>query len=237
MNARYGQKWQKKAADVSEFLADIGKPVDSLISKYQGTRFVDGADRALVFAEVLSSNPSDDVINYLDNRCTEGLGHFRDSRSGAEYAADLIISWIQEDALLRLLNDAGVVVELDGTDRDREFLSGVQVTTTSDFVVVGTREKRKLEVAYDSTGHWRKSRKFDLRDAKFVRLVSESAIVLGVAVPSREGFVLDLSKELECDVKDVPHHPIYRKPAKAIMGIDRLLVPLAEAIESVKILV
>ena len=220
---------------MADFLAEVGMPVESLILKYEGTKFVDGADRAQVFAEILSSDPSDDVISYLDGRCTEGFGHFRGSRSGAEYAADLIISWIQEDALLSLLDAVGVVLELDGTDRDREFLPGTKVSSTSDFVVVGTQAKRKLEVAYDSTGHWRKKHEFDLRDSKFERLVTESAIVLGVAVPSSEGFVLDFSKDLDCEVKEIPHHFIYRKPAKAIVGVDKLLVPLNDALELVRI--
>jgi hypothetical protein len=190
--------------------------------------------RLRVFTEVLDSNPSTEVIQYLDERCTDGFGHFRGDRSGAEYAADLIISWIQEDALLLKFASMDILIELDGTDKTREFLPGTRVSATSDFVVRGPSGTRKLEVAYDATGHWRKKHNLDLRDSKLPKLQEESALLLGVAIPSAEGFVLDFAGDIGLRVVDVPFHFIYKKPVKSIVGVDSLLEPFDLAIGRIR---
>jgi hypothetical protein len=234
MNLGFRDKWTIKAHNVGRFLDEIGKPIEILVPRYAGTRFVDGVDREQVFSEVLSGRPSQGVVDYLNLRCTDGFGHFRGDRSGAEYAADLIISWIQEDALLSTLEDLGLSIELDGTDRKREFLPGTKVSSTSDFVLATDKKARKLEVAYDSTGHWRRFHKFDLRDAKFQRLLAEKSLLLGIDVLAVEGFVLDFSKKLDLKVQDIPFHFTYKKPAKSINGIDKLLVSISDALTDLK---
>jgi hypothetical protein len=231
---RYREKWRDKARVVSAFLESIGTPAPQLVAKYEGSHFEDGMDRARVFGEILSSFPSADVVDYLDNRCTDGFGHFRGDRSGAEYAADLIISWIQEDAIVAKFGESGLALELDGTDSHRDFLVGTKVSTTSDFVLGSGSSKRKLEVSYDSTGHWRKKHKFDLRDSKFAKLLDEKALILGVAIPSAEAFIIDLSSEVALEVRDVPFHFIYKKPAKSIIKIDTLLRPLEDVLKELR---
>jgi hypothetical protein len=228
---RYGDKWREKALVVSKFLESIGTPASQLVAKYEGSQFEDGMDRARVFSEILSAFPSDEVVDYLDRRCTEGFGHFRGDRSGAEYAADLIISWIQEDAIISKFSENGLALELDGTDSHRDFLPGTRVSTTSDFLFSMGYSKRKLEVSYDSTGHWRTKHKFDLRDSKFSRLLDEKAIILGVAIPSAEAFIIDLSMKFELEVRDIPFHFIYKKPAKSIIGVDSILRPLDDVLK------
>ena len=227
---RYGDQWKKKAQKITEFLSFLDISVERLISEYVGTELFGGRDRAEVFAEIMSSKPSAEVIEYLDKRCTNGFDHFRGGRSGAEYAADLIISWIQEDAILSMLTSSGIAIELDGVDKLRDFLPGAQVKATSDFVVTGFCGKRKLEVAYDLTGYWRSNHKYDLRDSKYQRLINEDALIFGVAVSTVEGFVLDLSSELELKTVAIPFHHIYRKPAHSIIGVDNVLQPLFEAV-------
>ena len=234
---RYSEKWKKKAQEISKFLSVLDIPAESLVSAYAGTELFGGRDRAEVFAEIMSSKPSAETIEYLDKRCTNGFDHFRGGRSGAEYAADLIISWIQEDAILSMLASSGIAIELDGVDKLRDFLPGAQVRATSDFVVTGSYGKRKLEVAYDSTGYWRSNHKYDLRDSKYQRLINEDALIFGIAIQTVEGFLLDLSTDLELKTEAIPFHHIYKKPAYSIVGIDTDLQPLVEAVAKLQLIV
>ena len=229
---QYRDKWRTKASEVVAFMEDIGVSLEELLFQYEGKYFVDGQGKASIFRAVLGAQLNSEQLQYLDDRCGEQYRHFRDSRSGAEYAADLIISWVQEDALLSVLQLTGIVVELDGSDRNRELLEPKEISSASDFLITSGSVSRKLEVAYDSTGYWRKTGTFDLRDAKFDRLKAEKSLLLGVAVSTREAFVIDLINMGAVSVVAIPHHPIYKKPAKALVGIDKLLMPFGMTIRS-----
>jgi len=80
--------------------------------------------------------------------------------------------------------------------------------------LVGTREPRKLELATDYNGHWKKHYKYDLRDSKYEKLCKESALL-----------------------RYTEFHFIYKKPAYPIHGIRDLLIPIPEATEFLKQLV
>ncbi len=231
---QYRDNWRTKASEVVAFMEDIGVSLEELLFQYEGKYFVDGKGKAPIFRAVLGSQPNSEQLQYLDDRCGAQYSHFRDSRSGAEYAADLIISWVQEDALLSAIQLTGIEVELDGNDKYRELLKPNEISSASDFLITSGSVSRKLEVAYDSTGYWRKTGNFDLRDAKFDRLKAEKSLLLGVAVSTREAFVIDLINMGAVSVIAIPHHPIYKKPAKALVGIDKLLMPFGTTIQSLK---
>lgn len=234
INVQYRDEWRSKALDVVAFIEDIGISIEELLTEYKGKYFVDGQEKAPVFRAVLSSRLSEQQLQYLEDRCGKQYSHFRDSRSGAEYAADLIISWVQEDALRGMMTRAGFKVELDGTDKHRELLKPGEISSASDFVINCCSVSRKLELAYDVTGYWRKTGKFDLRDSKYDRLVNEDSIILGVAILTREAFVIDTLKMDGITIVSIPHHPVYKKPSKTILGVDKLLLSLENAVATLK---
>ena len=236
MSVQYRDKWRSKASDIVAFIEDTGISIEELLTQYKGEYFVDGQEKAPVFRAVLGSRLSEQQLQYLDDRCGKQYSHFRDSRSGAEYAADLIISWVQEDALLGIMTRAGLKVELDGTDKHRELLKPGEINSASDFAIKGGAVSRKLELAYDVTGYWRKTGKFDLRDSKFDRLVNENSIIIGVAILTREAFVIDTANMDGISIVSIPLHPVYKKPAKTILGVDKLLSTLENSVENLKLI-
>lgn len=64
---------------------------------YSDEMFLDGESKYLIFNEVLAGAPSDSTVQYLVNKLTDGFGHLRGDRSGAEYGAGLVLGWIVED--------------------------------------------------------------------------------------------------------------------------------------------
>ncbi len=233
---RFSEKYRTKARNLQNCITHLALEEDDLLHKYSDDFFLDGVAKVQIFREILKGEPTSDTIEYLDKRCTEGFGHLRGDRSGAEYGADLILGWIQEDALLSTFERRGLVVELIGEDRNREFLRPGKISSNSDLLVSWRAQSRKVELAYDATGHWRKTDKYDMRDKKFSKLVAEEAIVFGLVIASQEGFVIDFSKPTNYEILEIPFHFIYKKPAFQVKNIRDMLAPIAECIEQLKVL-
>jgi hypothetical protein len=212
---------------VRAVIVQLGIDERELLKKYENELFEDSHPKAPVFTELLSGNPTNATISYLVRRLTEGFGHLRGDRSGAEYGADLVLGWLVEDAFHKWAFEADIAPALSGYDRNREFLRPGRISAASDFVVGASR--RKLELATDYKGHWQRTGKYDLRDSKFSKLVSENAILFLIDVMNSRGAVLDLSTPDRYAVKQIPFHPVYRKPAMQISGVRELLVPISEA--------
>lgn len=233
---RFSEKYKIKAENLQNCFTHLALDEGALLDKYSNDFFVDGVAKVQIFREILKGDPTSDTIEYLDKRCTEGFGHLRGDRSGAEYGADLILGWIQEDALLSTFKRCGLLVELIGEDRNREFLRPGKISTNSDLLVSWQAQSRKVELAYDATGHWRKTDKYDMRDKKFSKLLAEEAIIFGLVIASQEGFVIDFSEPTKYKILEIPFHFIYKKPAYQVKYIRDMLAPIAECIEQLKIL-
>ena len=223
----FRSQYVDKASSVKSVIVQLGVDENRLISKYATETFVDSQPKAQIFAEILGGNPSEATINYLVSRLTEGFGHLRGDRSGAEYGADLVLGWMVEDAFHQWAFEADLTPSLTGHDRNREFLRPGKISAASDFTVGA--QHRKLELATDYKGHWKRTGKYDLRDSKFNKLCNEKAILFLVDVANSKGSVLDLATPTKYEVTSIPFHPVYRKPAFQISGIRELLVPLSDA--------
>lgn len=234
---RFSEKYKIKAENLQICFTHLALDDGDLLNKYSDDFFIDGVAKVQIFSEILKGDPTNETIEYLDKRCTEGFGHLRGDRSGAEYGADLILGWIQEDALLSTFKRRGLLVELIGEDKNREFLKPGKISSNSDLLVSWKAQSRKVELAYDATGHWRKTDKYDMRDKKFSKLLAEEAIVFGLAVASQEGFVLDFSEPAKYEILEIPFHFIYKKPAYQVKHVRDMLAPITECIEQLKVLI
>lgn len=232
-NPLFRQKWVDKAGSVRQIILQLDLLEDVILDGYTDEVFGDGQSKYPVFKEVLAGLPSDSTVQYLVDKLTDGYGYLRGDRSGAEYGADLVLGWIVEDAFQKWAVDAGIASALAGHDRNREFLKPGKISAASDFLV-GTREPRKLELATDYNGHWKRSNKYDLRDSKFKKLCEESALLFLIDVAHSKGAVLDLAKPDRLDVRYIPFHFIYKKPAYTIHDVRDLLIPIPEATEHLK---
>jgi hypothetical protein len=235
-NPLFRQEWIDKAGSVREVILQLDLVDVDILDEYSGEAFSDGESKHLVFSEILAGAPSDATIRYLVRRLTEGFGHYRGERSGAEYGADLVLGWIVEDAFRLWAIDAGIASKLVGHDRNREFLEPGKISAASDFLV-GIRMPRKLELATDYKGHWKKYNKYDLRDSKFKKLCDESALLFLIDMANSKGAVLDLADRGHLEVEFTEYHFIYKKPAYTIKGIRDILLTIPEAADHLKHLV
>ena len=231
---RFGEKYRTKASNLENCIGNFGISSSTVLKKYENDLFVDGVGKIEIFRQILSGSPDQSTLDYLDRRCTEGFGHYRGDRSGAEYAADLILGWIQEDTFLEVFVENGLLVELAGHDSGREFLKPGEISSNSDLLVSFGDNSRKVELAYDSTGFWRKKGQYDMRDSKYRKLTSEQAIIFGVAIPSAEAFVIDLSAPNNYEIEYIPFHFIYKKPAFQLQHVAEILTSIPSAISLLK---
>ena len=232
----FRQQWVDKAGAVREIIMQFDVDPNSVLTTYLNDMFIDSVPKYPVFREILSGAPSNSTVAYLVERLTNGFGHLRGERSGAEYGADLILGWIVEDAFKSWAIESGISSELAGHDRNRDFLMPGKISASSDFVV-GIRNPRRLELATDYKGHWAKYNKYDLRDSKFEKLCKESALLFLVDVANSKGALIDLATPENLRVEKIDFHFVYKKPAYTIHGVRDLLVSIPKATEKLKRLV
>lgn len=228
---RFRDQWSEKARSVAFILQHFDLTIDEVVEPYQGQSFVDGHPKQEVFREVLSGSPTKQTIEYLDLRCSEGFGHLRGDRSGAEYAADLVLGWMVEDGFKLWAYRAGLTAVHAGHDKNREFLRPGKISAASDFTI-GKSDQRRLELATDYKGYWKRANKWDMRDSKFQKLKQEQALIFLIDVMHVQGAVIDLSKSEDYDFEYLPFHFQYKKPAWALKKVREYLVPLDEAVRS-----
>lgn len=158
-----------------------------------------------------------DYLDIYNNLKT--CNHNRDSRTEIEYAQDLICSWIFEDYLIYNLKLNGLNIELSGADCERKILKSSSVSTKSDLVVRGKKQKMYIELVNDYRGYWFKYNKVDLRDDKYLHikeLASNNAksFLLGIDFCHKKFFLFDIINNQ--DVKYEPFHYAYKKPVYSI---------------------
>jgi hypothetical protein len=219
-----------KIAGCNRALTLLGVARPALLAKYAGACFRDSPlAKREVFWRLLDGSLDDTTRDYLDAKCAP-LRHFRDGRKPHEYAVDLMLGWLIEDAVLAVLKVRGLDAELDGKDRERDFLSASEVSTRPDITVKTRFGKRAVEIYADWKETWRKYDRIDLRDKKFERLRAKRVVLFGVAPLTAEGFVLDFGDGAQGFQKNFIR--AYDKDGHTKNGIREKLLPLDGALAS-----
>ncbi len=141
--------------------------------------------------------------------------HNRDRRTPMEYGQDLVASWLFEDMLMDNLKKAGVSVVGAGADKNREVLSNIKVSASSDCLVSYDGKERFLELMSDYTGYWSRYNKMELRDSKFTKMQESKSLFLGVSTTDNKYILLDMREPFE--FKFIPSYFLYGgKPAYSV---------------------
>ncbi len=227
-------KYTMKAKAVESMIAEMGANWESILGRYKGQTFSNGLDKQEVFSSVLKADNSKGVVIALNEKLTEGFGHMRGSRTGFEYGADLVLGWIVEDALDEALTRMKIEHKLDGADASRDFLPSNRVKASADFLV--GENHRKLELATDLTGFWRRENRYDMRDSKFQTLKAEKAVLFLIDIQANRSAVIDLCHEGSYTWMTIPFHFVYKKPATAILNINTHLKDMQAGIQQLSAL-
>ena len=196
-----------------------GTTTDELCARYNGVKLENGLDKGDLFKNALSGSYNAKQVIYLYTTCN--LPHHRDTRTPVQYATDLIIGWLSEDAILMALNNRGCFTEAIGSDRERNFLTDDQITHLADLQT----PTQLVEVVFDYTNHWVTHNKLDLRDNKKEHLEKNNITLLGVAPRANKAFVItDYTQFKHGDI------PAYGKTGWTLQGIKQHLKPISEVI-------
>lgn len=145
--------------------------------------------------------------------------HNRDFRTPMQYAQDLVCSWLYEDYLLDRLKINGLNIELSGEDRKRKILSTTKISSASDYLIEYNGKRAFIELANDYTGYWKKQKKCDLRDDKFIHIKrginnADFSFLLGVDFKNIEFFLVNVNDTT--NISYTNYHYAYHKPAYSI---------------------
>jgi len=223
---RLSKVYSEKVDSCIEAIRHLGCDISKIIERYKGEYFPGGPEKSVCFTQIISKDLDGSVYDYLNEKCD--LAHLRNARLPYEYAIDLVLGWLIEDAVLVVLEERGRKAVLSGNDRYREFLSPRKISTQPDVRVDFACGARLLEVFADWKGTWRSQNHADLRDNKYAKVKREGAIMLGIAPLTSEGFLIDFS---EPDGFKEGYIAGYRKMGYTFKGIRSLLRPLEEVIK------
>lgn len=140
--------------------------------------------------------------------------HNRDARSLIEYGQDLVASWLIEDLIIEELQNQGLNIKGDGSDKKREVLRAQKVSAGSDCLVVVGEKSKKLELMCDYTGYWKRTKKIDLRDSKFNKMKSTNSLFLGISTIDNTYVLIDIPKTSASYIER--HFPYGGKPAYSL---------------------
>lgn len=221
--------YRQKVEACRECLRLIGVQEETLLARYAGASFPDSEiSKQNAFREVLNCALSQGTDEYMHKACN--LTRFRDTRTPTEYAVDLVLGWLIEDAVLVRLDGAGgSKAVLSGHDRFREFLPPRKISTQPD-IRIGSLG-RLVEVFCDWKDTWQKKGHADLRDNKAHKLLQERAILVGIAPLSRQGFTMDFSSGL--NGFEPAFIPAYRKQGYTCKSVRDCLRPLDDVMDAV----
>lgn len=228
---------KEKAAAARNILIKTGVSPTCIFARYKGKNFVDGFSKFEAMRQTLTGSPSEQVVTYLTQRLSAPQYNFmRDKRSPFEYGSDLILGWILEDCMVDFLVKSGIKAALAGCDKSRDFLCSSKVSTDSDAEVNFGGVFRRLELVFDHGCYWSRKDRADFRHTKFEKIRDSGSMILGVSVSDIKGFVYEANSPLSPEVIYAENHaPWGGKPVYYIPNMRKVLVPLGELADAVKI--
>lgn len=233
--ATVSASYRAKTTTVLQIIADLGCTWNDILQRYVGTKFASGYEKSEIFQSLLDGDFQHPGLVALNLHMTKHFEHIRGNRTGLEYAFDLVLGWIVEDAFDEAHTRLEIEHELSGADSDRNFLAPSAISANSDFIV--GNPPRSLELASDYSGHWKNYDSYDLRDSKFEKLVAQQSKLFLLDGPNRRAGILDLANGNTVKNTRIPMHIVYKKPATRILEINSHLMDIGTALQSLKDLV
>lgn len=182
-----------------------------------------------LFSNIIAGELSNEQSEYLESVCS--LPN-RDSRTPQEYARELVISWLLEDATEMLFTQQGVKIVKSGSDKNREFLADGKITSEADNKIQFNNQTRNMEVIYDHTGFWKREGKIDLRHNKHNHLKQMEALLFCLSTQDMQAVVIDYSAVVDAKQE---MHEIYQKPVMSIKNIGDIFKPVKSVIKEISL--
>ena len=187
----------------------------ALCEAYSDSTTPNGLVKADMFKNALTSKYTAQQALYINEVCN--LPHNQDNRTQLQYATDLIIGWLSEDATIKMIPQAKLI----GTDKNRDFLTKTTITHDADIQT----PNNTIETVFDYTNHWTKANKLDLRDNKLQHLKNNNITLLGIAPRTGQAIVIK-----NYDNFTHGHIPAYGKTGWTLHNVSQHLKPINEAI-------
>jgi hypothetical protein len=167
--------YAQKVISLHALAQEAGTTVGRLCGAYSEEKVGDDLSKADLFKSATTASYTRRQALYILEACD--LTHNRDNRTQLQYATDLILGWLCEDSVVKILNNKGIMANHAGSDKDRNFLQQEAITHGAD---IETPEL-SIELLFDFTNHWQQHDKLDLRDNKYKHIVENKIHLLGIA--------------------------------------------------------
>lgn len=221
---------------VRRFLRHLAVDSLDIYDQYAGQVFCSGLSKQIAFREFLiNDSVSDEVIAELGTMCADSkLSSFRDNRSAEQYATELMLGWIVEDALCIALSNKTTSAHLAGSDKFRDFLAADKITTDQDIIVSDGEHAIGLEVVTDYSNYWSRTNTCDMRYSKINSGESSNSYILGISLQQPAFFFASLAYPGLLTFTEQAWHEAWGKPVRKICGISKNLKPVRTMVSSIE---
>ena len=216
-----GKKHLNKMKITEEFVKEnLNQELVQFINKeYKNNELKD------IFVRIIKNDFDQKTINFLKEKLGD-MNRFRDQRTAEEYACDLLLGWIVEDSIIKLINILGYKCSIVSDDKKREFLK--RPTTKVDILIKNKKGKEVLiELVVDNTGFWMKVKKLHLREQKYEKMLKQKGVLFGLDFLNKSFFILKV-KDLVVSKKIERHFMYGGKPATEISLKNIRYIPLSK---------
>jgi hypothetical protein len=161
--------------------------------------------------------------------------HNKDKRNIEQYAQDLVSSWVYEDVLFDQLSRY-FDINLGGSDKNRQILPKSKITSNSDYIITYKNNAVSLELVNSYSNYWKKYKKIDFRDEKFLHLKNLKSIIACIDIFNKEFFLIDLRVDSK-RFRYIPFHSPWKKSAYQfeINEIKATQLTIANLVQEIKI--
>lgn len=218
---------------VRRLLRTMGIDPLDIYDQYVGQVFCSGLPKQIVFRDFLvNDSVGIEVLRELGSMCSDSqFASFRDSRSAEQYASELVLGWIIEDALCLALNTENTSASLTGSDQGRDFLQPEAITTSQDLLVKNDKVTVSLEVLTDYSNYWARTDTCDLRYNKLETSTNDDAskyeqYVLGISLQQPSFFLASPKKSNHLVILPKVWHEKWNKPVRQIKGVSAGMQPV-----------
>jgi len=200
------EAYKEKVSFVKEFLEhNFQKSIFEFINENEWE------EDANLCVNLLEDNLTSSDLDYTNEKLN--LSHLKDRRTPQEYGCDLILGWIVEDGILKILTEKlNLKCNLSSADKGRKILK--KPKSTADLKIENQDgQPIFVELVKDYNGYWLKNGTIELRDNKYLNLKKENGTLLGIDFKNGKFFVLPIN---ETEATYIKFHRPYHKPAYSL---------------------
>ena len=140
-----------------------------------------------LYLRIFLEQCTNDDVAFINKQFTDQ--HLKDNRDSVQYALNLLLGWIIEEAIVKFFKINGYDIDLYGGDVKRDFLP--YTSADADLVLKFKGKKFFIELITNYVGAWQTEHNIALRDNKYNKVIQKNTFILGIDFKTQQYIFVD----------------------------------------------